>query len=257
MIWNMSRIRLVVFATCQVLCLVQSLNTLDGVFTGTFLDTIAKAMTKTGDTGCDKQTANQTNPYFFGVTDLKCLQIEAKMRTQGYDMQDIQDLREKYPNLIGKRSVREKNKTKSSEPQNHSPTRSTLRPVHRWIFYEGYFIEFGAGSGNIGNFQDVGNKTLYSALNGNSGETNSKFDENSLSNANMQTVYPKNGDLCSAKMESEIAGYSSVPLGCLYKCARSFVTKFGKYHLIKNNCHRFANKLSNILCTGICPEWCK
>jgi hypothetical protein len=53
--------------------------------------------------------------------------------------------------------------------------------------------------------------------------------------ANIQALYPKNGDICSAKMESEVAGYSSVSLGCLHKCARSYVSKFGKYHLWLNS----------------------
>lgn len=102
------------------------------------------------------------------------------------------------------------------------------------------------------------NLTLYSALNGaDKRKIEHKSKEADLSNANMQTLYPKNGDICEAQMESEVAGYSSVPLDCIYKCARSYVSKYGKYHLLKNNCHLFANRISKILCTGKCPDWCK
>jgi hypothetical protein len=183
------------------------------------------------------QSVNQTQPYFFGVTDLKCLNIEARLRRHGYD---VDNLRQQFPRILGKRSVA------TATHKRRSPARSTLRPVHRWIFYNGYFIEFGAGSGNIGIKQI---EHVYPQL-------DNKQESVSLSNANIQALYPKNGDICSAKMESEVAGYSSVSLGCLHKCARSYVSKFGKYHLIKNNCHRFANIISDILCTGICPEWC-
>ncbi|KAK3086345.1 hypothetical protein FSP39_017168 [Pinctada imbricata] len=134
-------------------------------------------------------SASGAKPYYFGTTSLLCMMTNAKK---------------------GKRDS--------------APSRSTLRPSHRFIYYQGYYFEFGIGK------QDL---AVYSRTNAGS---------------------PR----CSPKREGSAAGYSKLSVECLKKCTRSYEDVHGKYRLFKNNCHHFANRMSHILCNSEkCPHWCK
>ncbi|XP_048747604.2 uncharacterized protein LOC125659854 [Ostrea edulis] len=67
-----------------------------------------------------------------------------------------------------------------------------------------------------------------------------------------------NGHVCSGRMEGKPAGYSQLNLSCIMGCAKNYPCKYGKYFFLWNNCHRFANKLSEVLCSSgaQCPSWC-
>lgn len=63
---------------------------------------------------------------------------------------------------------------------------------------------------------------------------------------------------CSGGMESSPAGYSQLSVDCIKGCARNYRCHFGHYSLLSNNCHKFANRISAVLCTSgrSCPSWC-
>uniref|UniRef100_K1RWS8 Uncharacterized protein n=1 Tax=Magallana gigas TaxID=29159 RepID=K1RWS8_MAGGI len=63
---------------------------------------------------------------------------------------------------------------------------------------------------------------------------------------------------CSGGRENLPAGYSKLSLDCIKGCARNYRCHFGSYSLLGNNCHKFANRLSEVLCTRgtSCPSWC-
>lgn len=67
------------------------------------------------------------------------------------------------------------------------------------------------------------------------------------------------GHKCSGKMERSPAGYSELSVQCIKGCAKNYRCKFGKYRLFRNNCHKFANRLSAVLCRKgtTCPFWCQ
>ncbi|XP_048740595.1 uncharacterized protein LOC125654645 [Ostrea edulis] len=135
--------------------------------------------------------------------------------------------------LIVKRSVQmnsERNRTRRA-----AQTRHVFSPTHRWIYYKGMFYEWGT---------DGGTKTrLFGFLN----------DAKSYS---IKTGLPYKGETCDWLMESMPAGYSSVSVECLMGCTANYWTVSGDYNILQNNCHHFANTISNILCSNICPEWC-
>ena len=66
------------------------------------------------------------------------------------------------------------------------------------------------------------------------------------------------GGKCSGSTESSPAGYSYLSADCIKGCARNYRCKFGTYSALSNNCHKFANRLSEVLCTSghTCPSWC-
>lgn len=64
---------------------------------------------------------------------------------------------------------------------------------------------------------------------------------------------------CDAELDDDPAGYSSLEVDCVLKCARKYVQRKGTYNALTNNCHHFANMLSLLLCTveeGYCWTWC-
>lgn len=67
------------------------------------------------------------------------------------------------------------------------------------------------------------------------------------------------GHKCKGKMEKSPAGYSELSVKCIKGCAKNYRCSFGKYHLLRNNCHKFANRLSAALCRKgrTCPAWCQ
>ena len=69
----------------------------------------------------------------------------------------------------------------------------------------------------------------------------------------------KDSHRCSSSREGSPAGYSRLSLDCIKGCARNYRCKYGKFKLLLgNNCHKFANRLSAVLCTTgtTCPSWC-
>ena len=63
---------------------------------------------------------------------------------------------------------------------------------------------------------------------------------------------------CSSSREDSPAGYSRLSLDCIKGCARNYRCTYGTYNFLLNNCHHFANRLSEVLCTTgtTCPSWC-
>ncbi|XP_052785556.1 uncharacterized protein LOC128221141 [Mya arenaria] len=131
-------------------------------------------------------------PYYFGTTPLRCV------------------------NKPGKRKKR-----------SSSPTRSTIAITHRYLYYRGYYMEFGGT--RSGGYAKVGTYRW--------------------------------GSRCSADTESRPAGWSRVSLDCMRKCADSYKWMYGSFHWYNNNCHDFANRMARVLYDGrysssYCPWWC-
>ncbi|XP_048752014.2 deubiquitinase DESI2-like [Ostrea edulis] len=104
-----------------------------------------------------------------------------------------------------------------------APSRFALSVSHRWILFDGEYFEWGV-QGHSYNY----GSTLTDA------------------------------ERCSTERESQPAGYSQLDKTCIEKCARSYRGRYGPYHLLTNNCHDFANRISEVLCNHtICPQWCQ
>ena len=71
-------------------------------------------------------------------------------------------------------------------------------------------------------------------------------------------VRKRYGGRCSESITGSPAGYSYLSANCVKGCARNYCCKFGTYSALSNNCHRFANSLSEVLCTSghTCHSWC-
>ncbi|XP_062607345.1 uncharacterized protein LOC134282015 [Saccostrea cucullata] len=102
------------------------------------------------------------------------------------------------------------------------PTRGVWELTHRFIYYKGLYFEF-------------------------SSDSKAHVSPNRLL-----------GYKCSGGRESSPAGYSEVDVECLKGCARNYRCTFGSYNLLSNNCHKFANRLSEVMCKrgSGCPRWC-
>ncbi|XP_048758515.2 uncharacterized protein LOC125668407 [Ostrea edulis] len=95
---------------------------------------------------------------------------------------------------------------------------------HRWIWYDGHYLEFGT-------------RPHASVV--------------------IRNTHPMVGDFCPTKMEKKPAGYSVLPVQCIIGCARNYERVFGKFSKMKNNCHMFTNRMAEILCYNtVCPHWC-
>ncbi|XP_062578459.1 uncharacterized protein LOC134278518 [Saccostrea cucullata] len=103
-----------------------------------------------------------------------------------------------------------------------APQRNNREFSHRFIYYQGKYFDF------------MDTSKVYIS--------NSRF----------------YGDRCSGGIENNPAGYSTLSLSCIEGCARNYRCKYGKYKLFRNNCHDFANRMSQILCKNgsDCPTWC-
>lgn len=102
-----------------------------------------------------------------------------------------------------------------------APSRGTKDLNHRWILYRGYFFERLNG-------RDVYNRG-----------------------------FSTDSGKCSTHRESKPAGYSSLSVDCIKRCTNNYKRKYGKYGWWGNNCHYFANRISDILCNSkTCPSWC-
>lgn len=101
-----------------------------------------------------------------------------------------------------------------------APDRGLWDISHRWIYYQGFY------------FERLSDRDVYGT---------------SLTDS----------DKCSHQMESVPAGYSKLSVDCIQKCTNRYRQKYGGYSLLSNNCHKFANRLSAILCDSVtCPSWC-
>lgn len=134
--------------------------------------------------GCPRR--GSASPYYFGVTDLACMNDKKRK---------------------GKRSA---------------PARGIWDYTHRFIFYRGYYFEFFVNS-------------------------NARIERSRAA-----------GGKCGGGRERSPAGYSYLSLDCIKRCAIRYSSKFGKYDNVINNCHSFANKMSEVLCRrgSTCPSWC-
>lgn len=104
-----------------------------------------------------------------------------------------------------------------------APSRFSLGLSHGWILFDGEYFEWGV-SGDSYHY----GSTLTDA------------------------------DHCKTVRESQPAGYSQLDRACIEKCARSYKGRYGAYHLLTNNCHDFANRISEVLCNHTqCPGWCQ
>lgn len=103
-----------------------------------------------------------------------------------------------------------------------APSRGTKVLSHRWIQYKGYYFE----RINSGDIYTYGSST--------------------------------ESDKCSTQRESKPAGYSSLSVDCIKRCTNKYQRKYGSYGWWGNNCHHYANRISEILCTKTtCPSWCE
>ncbi|XP_061194585.1 uncharacterized protein LOC133202729 [Saccostrea echinata] len=104
-----------------------------------------------------------------------------------------------------------------------APWRGPWTTDHRFIEYRGYYYDF---------------------------QTNSKV---SIARSRLR------GDVCPGAKETSPAGYSEVSLDCIEGCAKNYRCRYGYYNFLFNNCHHFANRLSEVLCRRgtACPGWCR
>lgn len=112
---------------------------------------------------------------------------------------------------------------KNGKRGKRTPThRYTLSLSHRWIHYRGHYFEF-IGPGSV----------VYSSIS------------------------PFKAAECPPWQESRVAGYGVLSLDCIKRCTRNYEREFGAYNFVVNNCHVFANRISDMLCTASsCPSWC-
>ena len=103
-----------------------------------------------------------------------------------------------------------------------SPSRPTWTLKHRWIQYGGHYFERLKSQGDVYRYGS-----------------------------------PSDSSHCSTKRESKPAGYSNLSIDCLKRCTDNYKKKYGSYHWLNNNCHDFANRFSDMLCSRTtCPSWC-
>ncbi|XP_063410305.1 uncharacterized protein LOC134693421 [Mytilus trossulus] len=102
-----------------------------------------------------------------------------------------------------------------------APSRYTKAISHRWILYKGHYFE-------------------------------------RLSNGDFTTKgHSQESDKCKTHRESTPAGYSSLSVDCIARCTKNYKRKYGSYGWWGNNCHIYANRISEILCNKTtCPSWC-
>lgn len=101
--------------------------------------------------------------------------------------------------------------------------RFTLKTkTHMWIQYRGIYFEFGVGKSR---------------------------------DAHLSSSPYGHGE-CASQIESLPAGYSSLSVDCLKKCAKNYSKRFGFFNVLYRHVHPFVNMMSRILCLPSCPKWC-
>lgn len=100
------------------------------------------------------------------------------------------------------------------------PERKFWSLNHRWIYFEGWYFEL-----------------FYKP----------------------HTRRPAKSKFCRSSREAAPAGYSTMDIDCIRKCAIYYNKRFiARYGTFTHNCHHYANKIAEVLCTySICPDWCE
>ncbi|CAG2215300.1 unnamed protein product [Mytilus edulis] len=110
-----------------------------------------------------------------------------------------------------------------------SPSISTIRLTHRYLYYRGFFYEW----------MGVGGKTTGSTKGITSIGTSARRSH------------------CNSETDNTAAGYGVLSTECIKGCARFFQVAYD-FNGLSNNCHHFANWLADILCTrSTCPFNCQ
>ncbi|WAR29384.1 hypothetical protein MAR_002952 [Mya arenaria] len=140
-----------------------------------------------------------------------------------------------YPYYFGETSFSCLGKKKGRKRRSNHPTRYTLKLTHRYLFYRGYYFEFGERGRKGPNDLNVSTKKWGSSS-------------------------------CPSGKETSVAGRSKVTVSCLKKCAEKYTSRYGDYAVLSNNCHHFANRMSEVLYNDLnnerlygcsCPPWCR
>lgn len=109
-----------------------------------------------------------------------------------------------------------------------SPSISTIRLTHRYLYYRGYYYEW---TGLIG-------------------KSAGKTEGRTLIGTSPRRSY------CNSETDYPAAGYGVLSTECVKGCARYYQAAY-YFHGLYNNCHHFANWLADILCTrSSCPFNC-
>ncbi|XP_052676755.1 uncharacterized protein LOC128158089 [Crassostrea angulata] len=100
------------------------------------------------------------------------------------------------------------------------PERKYWSLVHRWVYYDGWYFEL-----------------FYRP----------------------HTRRPAKSKFCRSSREVVPAGYSTLDIDCLRRCAVYYNKRFiARYKTFTHNCHHYANKIAEVLCTySMCPDWCQ
>lgn len=100
------------------------------------------------------------------------------------------------------------------------PERKYWSLNHRWVYYEGWYFEL-----------------FYRP----------------------HTRRPAKSKFCRSSREAIPAGYSMLDIDCIRKCAVYYNKRFiARYNTFTHNCHHYANKIAEVLCTySMCPDWCE
>lgn len=141
--------------------------------------------------------SEHVNGFWFGTQSLLCM--NAKLGS-------LPDQRR-----IHRRSV-------VSSSSSGFPTRSSLRYVHRLVFYRGLTFEWGTGTRGY------------------------HFDRNGAVSVRD----------CDVTWERRPAGESDCPVSRVVDFTLRYRSRFGPYNLLTNNCHHFANRVSKLLTDGRC-----
>nr|XP_022301454.1 uncharacterized protein LOC111109572 [Crassostrea virginica]XP_022301455.1 uncharacterized protein LOC111109572 [Crassostrea virginica] len=99
------------------------------------------------------------------------------------------------------------------------PNRKFWSLTHRWIYYDGWYFEL-----------------FYTP----------------------HTRRAAKSESCSSRREPLPAGYTKLEPNCVRRCAIYYNARFTKrYNTFTSNCHHYANKLAEIMCSHTtCPDWC-
>ena len=127
-----------------------------------------------------------------------------------------------YPYWFGKTNLNCLMRYGKKRRKRGVPHRYELALTHRWIKYRDHYFEL------------IGPGSAFASSNS-----------------------PYGAESCSTRQEGRVAGYGVLSVDCIERCTRRYEDRYGRYSLLSNNCHRFANRISKLLCTeSSCPSWC-
>lgn len=115
------------------------------------------------------------------------------------------------------RLIRTRHKRSLDSPS--FPNRKFWSLNHRWIYYNGWYFEL-----------------FYRP----------------------HTRRAAKAESCAIRREPHPAGYTMLDANCVRRCAIYYNERFVKrYNALTQNCHHYANKLAEVMCTySSCPDWC-